>query len=89
MKNESAFYKTEDIMRLCDCSKNLITQLEKRGVIPKHIKRPAGSREEKRWLKATVNKKLGIEPEVVEKPVIDIEGLRELITKEVKSMLTQ
>ena len=72
-----AFYFSEDIMSLCRCGKNLIPQLEARGVIPKHIRRPKGSREEKRWLKSTVDRKLGLE-----KKSIDTDLVRELIQQE-------
>ena len=80
---KSAFYRSRDIMQLCDCGKEAIEKLEKNGIIPKHLKRRKGSREERRWLKSAVDKKLGITDNTLNKDV-----LREIISEELQFLLS-
>jgi hypothetical protein len=85
-KLESAFYETEEIMKLFACSINQISALEKRGTIPTHERRTKNSKQKKRWLKSKVNKKLGIE---FGNQTITLSDLRKVIAEELYKLSLQ
>jgi hypothetical protein len=59
---ESAVYTTTDICALFDCSPNEVPGLLEAGIVPQPLP-TTGPRGKRRWLKATVDKKLGRAPE--------------------------